>query len=46
MCSLLDIPTYSNVVESLHVMFMLYLEFSENPFLNAGAAAAPEGMMT
>lgn len=26
LCSLLDIPLYENPVESLHVMFSLYLE--------------------
>lgn len=42
LCNILDIPTYNNPVESLHVMFTLYLEFKNNPFLNenkAGAAA-------
>ena len=30
LCSLLDIPIYNNVIESLHVMFTLYLEFRSN----------------
>jgi hypothetical protein len=30
-CSLLDIPIYDNPVESLHVLFSLYLEFKNNP---------------
>jgi intraflagellar transport protein 46 len=30
MCSILDIPTYGSLVESLHVMFTLYCEFRAN----------------
>ena len=30
MCSILDIPTYGNLIESLHVMFTLYMEFRAN----------------
>ena len=30
LCAILDIPTYTNLVESLHVMFTLYLEFRAN----------------
>lgn len=30
MCAMLDIPTYTNLIESLHVMFTLYLEFRAN----------------
>jgi hypothetical protein len=30
-CSLLDIPLYENPVESLHLLFSLYLEFKHNP---------------
>lgn len=30
-CSLLDIPVHDNPVESLHVLFTLYLEFKNNP---------------
>ena len=45
MCSVLDIPVYSNLVESLHVMFTTYLEFKNNPFLQqqraGGAVAGP-----
>mmetsp|Transcript_36247 Transcript_36247/g.43739 ORF Transcript_36247/g.43739 Transcript_36247/m.43739 type:complete len:356 (+) Transcript_36247:111-1178(+) len=33
LCNLLDIPVYNNTVESLHVMFTLYLEFKNNPYL-------------
>jgi intraflagellar transport protein 46 len=33
MCAVLDIPVYTNVVESLHVMLTTYLEFKNNPFL-------------
>jgi intraflagellar transport protein 46 len=30
MCAILDIPTYGNLIESLHVMFTLYMEFRAN----------------
>lgn len=30
-CTLLDIPVYDNPIESLHVLFTLYLEFKNNP---------------
>ncbi|KAH8067617.1 hypothetical protein JL721_7460 [Aureococcus anophagefferens] len=29
-CSIMDIPVYDNLVESLHVLFSVYLEFSDN----------------
>lgn len=29
-CTLLDIPVYENIIESLHVVFTLYLEFKTN----------------
>lgn len=31
LCAILDIPTYENPVESLHVMFTLYTDFRNNP---------------
>ncbi len=31
-CGLLDIPVHDNPVESLHVLFSLFLEFKSNPF--------------
>jgi intraflagellar transport protein 46 len=30
LCAILDIPTHTNLIESLHVMFTLYLEFRAN----------------
>lgn len=30
MCAILDIPTYGSVIESLHVIFTLYMEFRAN----------------
>eukprot|EP00955_Chlamydomonas_euryale_P046215 353364-Chlamydomonas_euryale.AAC.13 len=30
-CGVLDIPVYENPIESLHVLFSLYLEFKSNP---------------
>ena len=32
-CAILDIPIYSNHVESLHVLFTLLLELQNNPFV-------------
>jgi len=31
LCSILGIPTYDNPIESLHLMFSLYIEFKNNP---------------
>ena len=42
-CNLVGIPVYENVVESLHLLFTLYLEFKENPNFQGPAAALPEG---
>lgn len=44
LCSLLDIPTYNNPTESLHVMFNLYWEFKNNPHFqssNLNGAGGP-----
>lgn len=30
-CSILDIPVKGNIIESLHLLFSLYLRFAENP---------------
>ena len=38
LCTLLDIPTYENPVESLHLMFSLYMEFANNPHFQARLA--------
>lgn len=35
-CTLLDIPVYDDPVESLHVLFTLYLEFKNNPIFRCG----------
>jgi intraflagellar transport protein 46 len=35
LCSILDIPVYDNVVESLHLMFTLYSDFKNNPHFQA-----------
>ncbi len=32
LCSLLDIPTYDDPIESVHVMLALYMEFMNNPY--------------
>jgi intraflagellar transport protein 46 len=31
LCAILDIPTYENPIESLHLMFTLYMDFRNNP---------------
>jgi len=31
LCGILDIPCYTNLVESLHVLLTLYMEFRDNP---------------
>ena len=36
-CALLDIPCYSNLVESVHVLLCLYAEFKANPHFQGGA---------
>eukprot|EP01060_Flectonema_neradi_P034644 TRINITY_DN614_c0_g2_i1.p1 TRINITY_DN614_c0_g2~~TRINITY_DN614_c0_g2_i1.p1 ORF type:complete len:489 (+),score=155.59 TRINITY_DN614_c0_g2_i1:48-1514(+) len=36
-CALLDIPCYSNLVESVHVLLSLYAEFKANPHFQGGA---------
>lgn len=38
LCSILDIPTYDNPIESLHLMFTLYMDFRNNPHFQARMA--------
>ena len=41
-CALLDVPVYSSMTESLHVLFTLYSEFRNNQhFVNVGEGASP-----
>lgn len=35
LCTILDIPVYENPVESLHVMFTLFIDFRNNPHFQA-----------
>ena len=35
LCSLVDIPTYDNPIESLHLMFTLFIDFRDNPHFQA-----------
>jgi intraflagellar transport protein 46 len=35
LCGVLDIPTYENPIESLHVLFTLYNDFRNNPHFQA-----------
>lgn len=39
LCSILDIPTYENPIESLHLMFSLYMDFKNNPHFQQNTAA-------
>lgn len=34
LCNTLDIPVYEDLLESLHWMFMLYLELKDNELIN------------
>lgn len=43
LCSILDIPTYENPVESLHLMFSLYMSFRDNPHFQAMRGGANVG---
>jgi intraflagellar transport protein 46 len=38
LCSILDIPTYENPIEALHLMFTLYMDFRNNPHFQARMA--------
>jgi intraflagellar transport protein 46 len=44
-CSMLDIPVYSNMVESLHVLFTLYSEFKNNQHFTSASGNRSGGMM-
>jgi intraflagellar transport protein 46 len=43
LCAVLDIPVYDNPIESLHVMFSLFMDFRDNPHFQAmkGGAGGP-----
>ena len=41
-CSVLDIPVYHNLIESLHVLFTLYTEFKANQHFQNGPELSPE----
>jgi intraflagellar transport protein 46 len=43
LCTLLDIPTYDNPIESLHLMFSLYTDFKNNPHFQAMRAGGYRG---
>jgi intraflagellar transport protein 46 len=44
LCSLLDIPTYDNPIESIHLMFSLFIEFRNNPHFQAGGGGNLGGL--
>ena len=37
LCSIIDIPTYDNPIESLHHLFSLYMAFRDNPHFQVQA---------
>jgi len=42
-CSIMDIPVYENLSESLHILFSLYMEFKSNQhFMGFGAAGGQD----
>lgn len=43
LCAILDIPTYENPVESLHLMFSLFMDFRNNPHFQARLADNNKG---
>lgn len=46
-CALLDVPVYSDssLIESLHLLFTLYLSFKNNPYfgMQAGSSTCGSG---
>jgi len=42
-CAILDIPVHENPVESLHLLFSLYLEFKHNPIFGQQVADIDQG---
>jgi intraflagellar transport protein 46 len=42
LCAILDIPVYENPVESLHQMFSLFMDFRNNPHLQARDYSFPD----
>ena len=45
-CGLLDVPVYDSIVESLHVLFSVYLEFTENVHFQQQVPADGPQVMT
>ena len=45
-CGLLDVPVYDSIVESLHVLFSVYLEFTENVHFQQQVPAETAQVMT
>ena len=43
LCAILDIPVYDNPIESLHMMFSVYMEFRNNPHFQARLAEQQGG---
>lgn len=43
LCSIVDIPTYDNPIESLHLLFNLFIEFKSNPHFQARGDIPADG---
>ena len=43
LCSIVDIPTYENPVEALHLLFTLFMDFRNNPHFQARMAEGKGG---
>lgn len=44
-CAMMDVPVYDNLIESLHVIFSLFMEFKENPHFAARSKANDDAMV-
>jgi intraflagellar transport protein 46 len=43
LCAIMDVPVYENIIESLHVLFTVYMEFKNNAhFQNVGSGVDGE----
>lgn len=44
LCAIVDIPTYENPIESLHLLFTLFIDFRNNPHFQQRMAGAERNM--
>lgn len=45
LCAIMDVPVYDNLIESLHVVFSLFMEFKDNPHFAARSKANDDAML-